>query len=322
MLEFSDFILRSKAYKMVELDESQARICHAYMFVSKDENYLKKFCEMVSMLLIGKDDDNICLRIEKHSHPDVLFYGENSNIVVDDISEIIEKSQVTPFEADKKIFVLLGSENMNEASQNKLLKTIEEPPTNTYFILGAKNTSRTLQTILSRVKLIELDELSSEDIETMLKKAGIEASKAIVYASSANGDATFAEKLATDDGFIDFFNSVAACFYEINGSRDVLKFSNKFTAKTVDKSEFIDLFLLISRDLGMIISGQSELVNFKNLLPKLKVVANTLNLEAVSELIKACVSAKEKLFFNVNGTSVVDEILFKLAEVKVKCRRS
>ena len=53
---------------------------------------------------------------------------------------------------------------MNESSQNKILKTIEEPPENTYFILAGNSNSKLLPTILSRVKQIELDEIKSEDI--------------------------------------------------------------------------------------------------------------------------------------------------------------
>lgn len=322
MLRYDEFILNSKAYKLVELDKSQARICHAYMFVAKDNNYLTRFCELVSRLLIcDKEEHNETLRIEKRSHPDVLFYGENENLTVDDVSKIIEQSQIKPFEADKKIFVFCNAGNMNEACQNKLLKSIEEPPENTYYVFACSDTNRILQTVLSRVKMVELDELSPSTILGMLESAGVESEKAEIYSTCAGGDASFAERLVVDDGFVDFFNQIVSCFYEIKGSRDVLKFSSKFTEKNVDKDEFVDIFMLISRDLLMIISNKEEYVNLKNVLPKLKVVANTLSANAVSELIKTCVKAKQQLYFNVSGTSVVDEVLFKLAEVKVKCRK-
>ena len=87
MLGYEKFILQTKAYKLVELDKSQARICHAYMFVSKDKNYLVKFCEMITRLLICDNEEHSeTLRIQKRSHPDVLFYGEKENLVVDEKS--------------------------------------------------------------------------------------------------------------------------------------------------------------------------------------------------------------------------------------------
>ncbi len=325
MLVYDDFINNSKAFNMVKLDAERERFCHAYMFVHKDENFLLKFCEKVSKLFINLNEkdkqENNNLKIEKHIHPDVLFYGENSSINVEDVSNIVEASQVTPFEADKKIFVLLHAENMNEASQNKILKTIEEPPKNTYYIIACTGLSRILQTIKSRVKMIELDELSAFDIQKMLTDSGISDNKAQIFATCSNGNGSFAEKLATDDDFIEFFNQIVSCFYDIKGSRDVLRYSNIFNSKNVDKKEFLDVFMMIARDISMILAGKEELVSLKNILSKLKVIANTLSYEATNILIKTCIESQEKLFFNVNGTSVVDGMLFKLAEVKVKCRK-
>ena len=190
------------------------------------------------------------------------------------MSSIVESSNVSPFEADKKIFVLLGSEKMNESAQNKLLKSIEEPPKNTFYLLCATSTNKILQTILSRVKRIDLDELSAENIFDMLKQQNVPEQKAWIYASCASGNGTFAEKLATDDGFVDFFNSIVSCLYEINGSRDVLKYSNLFSAKGIDKEEFINVVMLVLRDVMMVLSKKEEFVVCKNLMAKLKVISS------------------------------------------------
>ena len=244
MLDYNGLILNSNAFKIIELDSKSSRISHAYMFISQDENYLKSFCECVCKHILSLNEpenfEKNALRIDKRVHPDVKFFGEDANITADLTAEIVELSGLSPFEADKKIFVLFNVHNMNESAQNKILKTIEEPPRDTYFILACKNTTRILQTIISRVKQIELDELSVENIKDLLVKAGTSSEKAEIYASCASGSGAFAEKLATDDGFVDFFNSVVNAFFEINGSRDVLKFSNEFTAKTVDKNELFE----------------------------------------------------------------------------------
>lgn len=228
---------------------------------------------------------------------------------------------MSPFEADKKIFVILNVQNMNESAQNKILKSIEEPPKNTFYILCANSVSRILQTILSRVKRIELDELLVADISSMLISKGVDEQKALIYASCANGNGEFAEKLATDDGFIDFFNQIVTCLYNINGSRDVLNYASIFTSKAVDKEEFFNIAMLLFRDIMMILTETPEFVICKNVLAKLKVISSTLNIEAVQTMIDVCLKEKEKLHFNVSQTAVVDDFLLKLAEVKVKCRR-
>ena len=325
MLDYSKVIENSNAFKTIELDISRSRLSHVYLFVSTDDNYLKSFAEIVAKKFINLNETEFAeknnSRIEKRIHPDVIFYGEDKQIDVSAVSDIVESSNVSPFEADKKIFVLLNAQKMNEASQNKILKSIEEPPRNTFYLICATSITKILPTIMSRVKKVDLDEISVEGIVSMLQAKGVERQKAEILASCSNGNATFAEKLATDDGFIEFFNSIVSCLFEINGSRDVLKFSNIFSGKSVDKEEFINISMLLLRDIMMILSKKEELVTCKNVLAKLKVISAGLNLSGVQGLISACLEEKKKLAFNVNSTAVVDDFLFKYAEVRVKCRR-
>lgn len=325
MLDFSELIISSKAYNIVSLDSSLGRISHAYLFLSDDENYLTQFCETIAKHLINlKESENVeknNLRIEKHIHPDVKFFGLDKTIDAQNATSIVESASFSPFESDKKIFILFNVHQMNESSQNKILKTIEEPPKNTYFILAGKSANKLLPTIISRVKQIELDKIKSEDISRLLIQSGVQEIRAQICADSANGNASYAEKLANDDGFIDFYNQIASSLFEINGSRDVLKYSVYFNGKNIDKKEFLNLFSIMVRDVAMILSKTEHLVINKNCLAKLKVVASMLNLNATSELIGECLKQKKNLEFNVNSTSVIDSVLFKLAEVKVKCRR-
>ncbi|MBQ8426063.1 MAG: hypothetical protein IJX17_08645 [Clostridia bacterium] len=327
MLDYKNVIKETNAYNIVNLDISENRISHAYLFVSQDDNFLSSFIKKISIDLININEteniDKNILRINNNTFPDVKIYGQDkaSQINVEVVSEILENAQVRPFEADKKVFVLLNVQNMNEASQNKILKLIEEPPKNTYFLMGASGVSRILQTILSRVKQIKLDEISNDKITNLLTEKGISLNNAQIFANCSNGNSTFAENLASNDGFIDFFDKVVSCFFDIKGSKDVLKYSSIFTAKTVDKNDFFDIAILISRDLSMILAGKSELVVCKNVLTKLKVISSSLNLSAVATLISTCLESKKDLIFNANQTAVIDNFLFKLAEVKVKCRR-
>ncbi len=325
MLDFNELIFSSKAYNIVSLDSSLGRISHAYLFLSKDESFLYKFCECVAKHLINlnesENQEKNNIRIEKHIHPDVKFFGLDKNIDSGIATSIVEASTYSPFESDKKVFLLFNVHLMNETSQNKILKTIEEPPENTYFILAGSSSSKLLPTIISRVKQIELDEIKADDICKLLINSGVDKSKAEICADSANGNATYAEKLANDDGFIEFYNQIASALFEINGSRDVLKYSVYFNGKNIEKIEFLNIYMTMVRDVAMILSKREDLVINKNLIAKLKVVSSMLNLNATSQLTEECLKQKKNLEFNVNQTSVVDSVLFKLAEVKVKCRR-
>ena len=52
MLDYTNVLLSSKAYKMVKVDIDNNRCSHAYLFVSQDNNYLSKFAELVTKLII------------------------------------------------------------------------------------------------------------------------------------------------------------------------------------------------------------------------------------------------------------------------------
>lgn len=84
------------------------------------------------------------------NHPDVIIINKDNKVIkVDDIKNIISEAIVSKFSNSKKIFIINGVEKMNKESINALLKIIEEPPIDVYFILLSK-TLNILDTIKSR----------------------------------------------------------------------------------------------------------------------------------------------------------------------------
>lgn len=325
MLSYSEVISKSKAYEIICQDAKRSRLSHAYMFLDSDQNYLVSFAETVCGLLLDGDmpefSEKNKLRISKRVHPDVKFFGEDKVIDTQTVSDIVESAQVAPFEANIKIFVLVNVNQMNETAQNKILKTIEEPPRNTFFLMLCQSKERMLPTIMSRVKQVELDSISAAEISKMLISVGVSPKVSDIYASCSDSNASFAERLATDENFLTLFGKVVEAFLKINGSRDVLFYSSYFSNKNIDKNEFVQIALMLCRDLQMVKVGKTELVSLKSEVEKLKLIAASLSLEGTNILTEECFAAKKKLFFNVNSAAVSDGLLFKIAEVKVKCKK-
>ena len=97
MLNYDKLIFSSSAYNILSLDCKSKRLSHAYLFVSKDENLLKRFSECVAKLFInleskGNEEKNN-LRIDRGVHPDVKFFGEDKNIDSALTAEIVERFQ-------------------------------------------------------------------------------------------------------------------------------------------------------------------------------------------------------------------------------------
>lgn len=100
-----------------------------------------------------------CRKALSQSHADIHVSrgtGASKSIAVDEIRFVRDDSYIKPNEADRKIYILLGADNMNESSQNALLKVLEEPVQETLFILVCEKTAALLPTIISRCAVYDL----------------------------------------------------------------------------------------------------------------------------------------------------------------------
>jgi DNA polymerase-3 subunit delta' len=89
-------------------------------------------------------------------------------IFASEASEIIKKLSLKTFESDFKIMIIWLPEKMHQATANKLLKLIEEPPEKTLFLLVSEEPDKVIPTILSRCQLVKIPSFSSHDIEEYL----------------------------------------------------------------------------------------------------------------------------------------------------------
>ncbi|AAQ00862.1 MULTISPECIES: DNA polymerase III subunit gamma/tau [Prochlorococcus] len=93
---------------------------------------------------------NLCKEIGKGTALDIIEIDAASNTGVDNIRELIERSQFAPVQARWKVYVIDECHMLSTAAFNALLKTLEEPPSQTVFVLATTDPQRLLQTILSR----------------------------------------------------------------------------------------------------------------------------------------------------------------------------
>jgi DNA polymerase-3 subunit delta' len=89
---------------------------------------------------------------------------------------------------------------MHQATANKLLKMIEEPPDKTLFILVSEEPDKVIPTILSRCQLVKIPSFTSVDIEKyLIEKYGINKEKAIDLARVSNGNIARATELCENE---------------------------------------------------------------------------------------------------------------------------
>jgi DNA polymerase III subunit delta' len=100
-------------------------------------------------------------------------------IFASEASEIIKKLSLKTFESDFKIMIIWLPEKMHQATANKLLKMIEEPPEKTLFLLISEEPDKVIPTILSRCQIVKIPSFNRADIEKyLIHRLGISAEKA------------------------------------------------------------------------------------------------------------------------------------------------
>ncbi len=118
-------------------------------------------------------------------HPDFHLYGPESKSFfykIETIREILEEAYKPPFSAPRKVFILQQADKMQPVSSNALLKTLEEPTLDAFFILITSCFSQILPTIVSRTAHFSFLSLKEEEIEKALidlyQISSLEAKKA------------------------------------------------------------------------------------------------------------------------------------------------
>ena len=115
-------------------------------------------------------------------HPDLYFvssyYGINSlqkkdnsvgQITIADIRQVVKNLQNTPSVANNRVIIIDSANSMNVNAANALLKILEEPRDNIFFILLSSSTKRILPTILSRCNIIQVNGTSFDDFKHKAK---------------------------------------------------------------------------------------------------------------------------------------------------------
>lgn len=98
-------------------------------------------------------------------HPDLRLLSPFADkITVDDVRSVRSDAFATPFEAECKVYIFEEAQELNVQSQNALLKILEEPPKNVYFMLLAPSSKALLPTVRSRCASFGLGEMSQSEL--------------------------------------------------------------------------------------------------------------------------------------------------------------
>jgi DNA polymerase III subunit delta' len=104
-------------------------------------------------------------RVARGSHPDLYVLEPlGDQIRIDDVRALRRDLHMRPFEADRRVYVVLGADTMNEDAADALLKDLEEPPPYVVMLLVASDLGPLPETIRSRCQLVPFRRLSEKAV--------------------------------------------------------------------------------------------------------------------------------------------------------------
>ncbi|MBQ1340294.1 MAG: DNA polymerase III subunit delta' [Ruminococcus sp.] len=182
--------IRSTLISMVK----SGRTAHSLLFYGEKGSGKKLMADLYTKLLLCESPTDegpcgkcrSCRNSDSGIHPDVTYVehsGKLGGFSVETARAVISDAYIKPNNSSgRKIYIFADCHNMDQRTQNTLLKLIEEPPDYAFFIFTAESKAEFLPTIISRCVCLGTSVCSSEEAEKALSESGFspeEAKKAV-----------------------------------------------------------------------------------------------------------------------------------------------
>ena len=205
-----------------QLRQSLQQPVHAYLFVGPHGSTKEYAARAAAAFMISGSEDaeaRDARLVLNGEHPDCReVEREGASISVEQSQWIVEHAWLSPTEGDLNVLILHDFHLVAEIAAAKLLKTIEEPPASTRFIICAESVPSGLITIASRCVRIDFHAISDDLVCERLQLEGIDPEIAQLAATGAFGDLDRARLVATDPALAQRRTAFANAVHDLDGS--------------------------------------------------------------------------------------------------------
>jgi hypothetical protein len=307
-----ELLQSTTAYRVLREDARRGEVSHAVLVLFPDEKYLRQLLRECARAMLGEEEGRVSELILHESFSDCLFFPAEAGgkLTVDDGTKIVDESLIRPIEGDKKLFVLDGFHNASPLLQNKLLKTLEEPPQGVYFLLGATSDFSLLPTVLSRVKRLEVAPFSEDEIFKALERNYPDKDGLKRCAAASGGVYATAEELLLGGG-----ESFRLAESLLSG-KDTEAFCRSLGDSDVDKRAFLTAVRLCLRDALLWRTGQDRYAS----APEVKGLKDY-SVGALIASLAWVTEAEKQIKFNANLSQCAETLAIRLKEEKEKWQK-
>jgi hypothetical protein len=284
--------------------------------------------EIANKILLNFEKDNNFkhqVLFDKNTHPD-FYLLDKDKIGVNDISrrdkwdeekgfrDVVTFLTMTPSISKNKVVLIMNADLMNNAAQNALLKSLEEPAPYSYIIMTTNRPKALNQTIYSRCRQININNLTVIETNHWLEKVGVTDYNAMDFPS-----------FATPFNILDDIQND-----NHNSYKEFILLMNDFMFSKIDQPQAIKLFT----DIDINFIGKINfLVEFLKIILASKLTDNQLsgayknfNIAKFSNLkISNIIDDLNNLrfdFFNVSSINETHVLNYFFSELKVSIRQS
>lgn len=241
-----------------------------------------------------------------NDYPD--FFDLSCPVKIDALRELLHECDKPCFSEGKRCIRITQSHLLSEMEQNLLLKTFEEPPKNTLFLLCG-NLASMLPTIQSRCSLIRLGSPTAQELAAMLKKRGIDDAS---FFSGVADSASQAGILCTDQEARDFRIRSFEALYQLFNGIPPFALSKELQKDKAAAALLLSYWLSFSRDL----LACKFCVPIRNTDVKKRIVyfSSRFTSEQINCIIEMLTVASARLQTNVSAVASIDGMMARILE--------
>lgn len=161
-----------------------------------------------------------CERIARGQHVDVIAVGpdDKASIKIDVVRDVLGRTSYRPFEGRRRVVLVREAETLEPQAQNALLKSLEEPPPATVFIMTTSVPGALLPTVRSRSMTLRFGRLPAEEVAAVLVR-DFEQTEIQARALAALADGSIGQALALEAADVSALRETALLLLQESAGR-------------------------------------------------------------------------------------------------------
>jgi len=214
---FDEVVGQAPVVRTLRNAVEQGKVHHAYLFVGSrgtGKTSMAKIlarslnCERGGPTVTPCGECESCVTIAAGTSVDVIEMDAASNRSVDDVRDLRERVAYAPAGGHWKVYILDEAHMLTKEAWNAFLKTLEEPPPNTVFVLATTESHKVMATIADRCQRFDFQRPSLEQISEVLNRVAaaesIEVDEGAVAMIARSAQGSFRDALGTLDQLVAF----------------------------------------------------------------------------------------------------------------------